>query len=106
GFQAGDIGPIGVAIGIGKNFEDAENIVNPWINAEIQAGNATFGDVWAVSGKISGGRVMIAGLINGSKAPLSDRYFNNASRAATNALSNIQSVTPQVNFTFEIAQGK
>lgn len=106
GFQKGDVGPIGEALGIGAWFNDLSGFFNstisPWLNEEIGAGNLKEGDTYGVSGTINNGMVSIYGTINGQKGPLSDKFFRSATSKATKALAKIPSATPDVNFTFSI----
>jgi hypothetical protein len=85
-------GAIYLALGI-RDKDNRENYepfrrakVQPWINAEWDAGNLNSGDVWGVKLLAKPGNVEIQGIIGDSKGPLSEKYFNEISGAATAAV--------------------
>jgi hypothetical protein len=69
------------------NFEPfRRSKVQPWINAEWDAGNLKSGDLWGVKLVAKPGNVEVQGIIGDSKGPLSEKYFNAVSAAATDSV--------------------
>ena len=60
--------------------------VQPWLNAEWDAGNLKSGDLWGVKLVAKPGNVEIQGIIGDSKGSLSEKYFNAVSATATESV--------------------
>jgi hypothetical protein len=82
-------GAIYMALGIRdeNNRENKEPFlkykIKPWINAEWDVGNLKSGDLWGVKLVAKPGNVEVQGIIGDSKGPLSEKFFNAVSSAAT-----------------------